>query len=221
MDMHDLRNRRISYDHDSLDDGRWSEPWGLFATWMQDAIAAQAAGDLVEASAMNLATVGVRPDGRCEPHVRTVLLKYWDDAGFVIFTNFASGKGRDLAANPRACLHVHWQSLERQVRIEGEVQRTSPDESGRYFAMRPRGSQIGAWASRQSAPIASRAELEAQEAMVKEGFGEGDVPRPPFWGGYRLAPDRFEFWQGRPSRLHDRIAFTPARTGWEAVRLQP
>lgn len=168
---------------------------------------------------MTLATVGA--DGR--PSARIVLVKGVDERGFVFFTNYESRKGRDLAAHPYAALLFYWIELERQVRIEGRVEKTSAEESDRYFASRPVGSRIGAWASEQSAVIDSRATLEAREKAFSERYGD-DPPRPPHWGGYRVVPDTLEFWQGRPSRLHDRLVYTrdaAAPHGWTISRLSP
>lgn len=168
---------------------------------------------------MTLATVG--EGGR--PSARIVLIKGVDERGFVFFTNYESRKGRDLAANPYAALLFYWIELERQVRIEGRIEKTSADESDRYFSSRPLGSRIGAWASEQSAVIDSRATLEAREKEISTRFGD-DPPRPPHWGGYRLVPDSIEFWQGRPSRLHDRLLYTrdaASPHGWTMSRLSP
>jgi len=152
-----------------------------------------------------------------------VLIKAVDDRGFVFFTNYESRKGRDLDANPHAALLFYWIELERQVRIEGHIEKTTDEESDRYFASRPLGSRIGAWASEQSTVIDSRATLEAREKDVSARFGD-NPPRPPHWGGYRLVPDSLEFWQGRPSRLHDRLLYTRDDTaphGWTISRLSP
>lgn len=221
MSVHDLRNRRINYDSYSLDDGRAADPFDLFADWMDDATDAQDAGKLFEAAAMTLATAHVLPDGSWQPRTRVVLLKGWDTAGFVFFTNYDSNKGRDLEENARACLHFHWPELHRQVRVDGAVRRTSTAVSEEYFAMRPRGSQVAAWASSQSSPVRSREELEARMTRAEERFEGQEVPCPPNWGGFVVVPQELEFWQGRPSRLHDRVVFTAVEGGWEAARLCP
>jgi pyridoxamine 5'-phosphate oxidase len=191
-----------------------------FARWFAEA---QQAG-LLEPNAMTLATA--TPDGR--PAARMVLLKAFDAHGFVFFTNQQSPKARDLVANPRSALVFYWDRLERQVRITGTVSPVAPDESARYFATRPRPSQLGAWISAQSQPLANRAELEARFAEIEaqhsgeSGGSGGDVPVPPHWGGYRVAPDTIEFWQGRPSRLHDRLLYTRQAGGaWTRQRLWP
>jgi pyridoxamine 5'-phosphate oxidase len=160
-------------------------------------------------------------DAEGRPSARILLIKGVDERGFVFFTNYESRKGLELAANSHAALLFHWIELERQVRIEGMVEKTSAVESDAYFASRPVGSRIGAWASEQSREIASRAELEAREKAFAERFGD-EPPRPPHWGGYRLVPARIEFWQGRPSRLHDRITYTRETDGsWHIARLSP
>jgi pyridoxamine 5'-phosphate oxidase len=164
-----------------------------------------------------LATVGA--DG--QPSARCVLLKGADAAGLTFFTNLESRKAAQLAANPRAALCFHWPTLEQQVRAEGCVEAVSPAESDAYFATRPRESQLGAWASRQSQPIASREALEAAFAEAQRRFGAGPVPRPPTWGGYRLVPTWMEFWVGRPHRLHDRLAYTWVDGAWQVERLAP
>ncbi len=156
------------------------------------------------------------------PSVRMVLLKGHDPRGFVFFTNRASRKGVELRSNPVAAGVLHWKPLERQVRVEGRVEQLAEDESSAYFATRARASQIGAWASPQSQPVADRSELERRVAEIEERFpSDSDVPLPPFWGGYRIKADAIEFWQGRPGRLHDRIRYTRTAEGWERQRLGP
>jgi pyridoxamine 5'-phosphate oxidase len=189
------------------------DPIELFRTWWRDA---ERAGLLLPES-VTLATA--TPDG--QPSARLVLLKGVSEGGFVFYTNYGSRKARELEANPRAALAFHWAALQRQVRVEGVVERVTVEESAAYFATRARGSRIGAWASRQSEPIGTRAELEARVAEVRERFGGGEVPLPPFWGGYRLVPARIEFWQGRADRLHDRVVHVREAGGWRAERLQP
>lgn len=168
-------------------------------------------------AAMTLATCD--PAGR--PTARIVLLRGADDDGFVFFTNYTSMKARQLAANPQAALCFYWFWLDEQVRAEGRVVRATPEESDAYFQSRPRGSQIGAWASAQSAPLASREQLEARYRECEQQFGDGPIARPEFWGGYRLIADRVEFWKAGEFRLHDRRAFVRTPTGWTAGRLYP
>ena len=150
-----------------------------------------------------------------------MLLKEWDEAGFVFYTNLDSDKGREIAANGAVALTFHWAELERQVRIEGCASPVSREQVDAYFASRPRASQTGAWASHQSRPIDSREQLEAAFTTADREFSDGEVPTPPFWGGFRVAPERIEFWQGRRSRLHDRIVFDSAGPGWRTSRLNP
>ena len=207
---------RVDYGRGALNEADVStDPFEQFGAWFKDALAAK----VPEANAMTLATVG---DGGV-PSARVVLLKDFDQRGFAFYTNYDSRKGRDLAANPRAALCFFWQPLERQVRVEGTVGRASRAESEAYFRSRPRQAQIGAWVSQQSATIASRAELERLEAELQKRFAEGPVPLPDYWGGYRVVPDAIEFWQGRPSRLHDRLLYTRDTPGgaWTLRRLSP
>jgi pyridoxamine 5'-phosphate oxidase len=182
--------------------------------WLKDAIAAQHP----EPTAMTLATATA--DG--EPAARIVLLKGLDDRGLVFFTSYESDKGRQLAANPRASACFFWVMLERQVRVTGIVTKVAPAESEAYFRSRPRESQLGAWASMQSTVLRGREELDARLAEVRARFGANEVPCPPHWGGYRLVPERVELWQGRPSRLHDRLRYTrTGETSWIIERLSP
>ena len=190
-----------------------SDPIELFTRWFDEAVAAA----IPEPNAMTLATV----DAAGRPTARIVLMKGVDARGVVFHTNYDSRKGRDLAANPRAALLFFWVGLERQVRIDGAAERVSAEDSDAYFAARPRGSQISAWASPQSARVADRAWLEARVAEFEARFASGAVPRPPNWGGMRVVPDRFEFWQGRTSRLHDRLVWSRQGDGWTIGRLAP
>jgi pyridoxamine 5'-phosphate oxidase len=171
----------------------------------------------VDTTPMALATAGA--DG--QPSVRIVLLRGVDARGFVFYTNYRSRKAAELESNPRASLCQHWPSLEEQIRIEGTVEVATTDESDRYFAGRPRDSQIGAWASEQSAELSSREALEARLTEIEARFAGQPVPRPPFWGGYRVVPQRIEFWYGRPGRLHDRLLYTRTPSGWTTGYLYP
>lgn len=217
----DLRDRRIDYTRASLDDDAPADPFVLFDAWLADALEAQAAGTLAEATTMTLATARALEGGGWQPEARIVLLKEWTPEAFVFFTNYDSAKGASLAANPHASLSFWWAELQRQVRVEGPVQPVPREDSEAYFAVRPRGSQVGAWASRQSAPIASRGELQEAIDEAEARFDGVEVPCPPHWGGYAVVPARLEFWQGRPSRLHDRLAFTRAGGQWQRQRLCP
>jgi len=189
-----------------------ADPFKQFAQWFHEAMMAQAP----EPNAMTLATVA---DG--QPAARIVLLKSFDAAGFVFYTNRQSQKGQELAANPRAALVFYWTDLERQVRIVGTTEAVSDAESDAYFASRPAGARIGAWASAQSTVLAGRAELEARVADITARFADGAIPRPPHWGGYRVVPTAVEFWQGRVSRLHDRLVYQRQATGWSLERRAP
>jgi len=209
-----LADLRLHYELGALDEATLpDDPHTLFKLWLDDAIAAC----VVEPNAMTLATVA--PDG--QPSCRTVLLKGFDERGFSFFTNYHSRKGRELNANPKAALTMLWKERERQVCARGEVIMLSREESDVYFQSRPYGSQIGAWVSEQSEIIPDRAWLEKREHELKAKYPEGAVPLPPNWGGYVLAPHAVEFWQGRPSRLHDRVAFTLKDGCWVRARLSP
>jgi pyridoxamine 5'-phosphate oxidase len=206
---------RIEYQKGVLDiDSIDRDPFEQFRVWFDQALAI----DRHEPNACALATVGAD----LQPSVRMVLLKNLDQQGFVFFSNYLSRKGRDLESNNRAALTFYWGSLERQVRIEGRVERVSDAESDEYFARRPRDSQFGSAVSRQSEVATSRAELEQAMKELRSAVGEGPVPRPPHWGGYRLLPTMFEFWQGRENRLHDRFQYTVQPNGtWKVERLWP
>ncbi len=211
----DALSRHTDYGQIALEEGSLStDPMEQFSLWLAEADSS----GIYEPNAMVLSTI--QEDG--SPSARTVLLRGVSDQGFAFYTDYTSRKGRALIAHPRAALVFPWYSLHRQVLVTGVVSKVSEEDSDEYFHSRPRGSQIGAWASDQSQPIDSRAHLEEKVAKVEERFrDEPEVPRPEKWGGFVLAPDTIEFWAGRRSRLHDRIRFIRLDDGWDSVRLQP
>ncbi len=209
-----IANMRKEYTQGGLSEADMNaDPIRQFEIWFQQALAA----NLPEPNAMTLATAA---DG--QPSARVVLLKAFDASGFTFFTNYDSRKGHDLTANPRAALLFFWPPLQRQVRIEGTVERASASESDAYFRSRPLGSRLGAWASHQSEIIPNREVLEERMRELTQRFADGEVPRPPHWGGYRVRPLMMEFWQGRPDRLHDRLRYRRMEPdGWCLERLSP
>ncbi|WP_182868340.1 pyridoxamine 5'-phosphate oxidase [Stieleria mannarensis] len=212
MDLSDLRQDYAlqSLDIDDVD----PSPLVQFERWYQQATEAE----LLEPNAMVLATV----DSNGQPTQRTVLLKYFDASGLVFFTNHESRKARQIGLNPRVSTLFQWLPLQRQVEIGGTAQKVSTAESLKYFVTRPRGSRLGAWVSQQSEIVSSRSLLEAKMQEMKQRFASKEVPLPSFWGGYRIRPTRFEFWQGRPNRLHDRICYEKDDEGeWQRMRLAP
>ncbi len=213
MDTHRLEALRREYTRRGLSEREMDpDPIRQFARWFQEALEAE----LIEPNAMTLATA--TPTGR--PSARVVLLKGFDARGFVFYTNYESRKGQELAQNPQAALVFWWAPLERQVRIEGRVERVPDAEADAYFQTRPLEARLGAWASPQSRVIASREALEQRVREIRARFG-ARVPRPPHWGGYRVVPEVIEFWQGRPARLHDRLRYTRTPDGWRLERLAP
>lgn len=210
----DVADLRRDYTRDGLLESQApEEPLSLFATWFEQAVEIESS----EANAMMLATV----DDAGQPHLRTVLLKGMDDRGLIFFTNYQSAKGQQLQAHPKAALTFWWHDLERQVRTEGLVERISDEESDAYYHSRPLGSRLGAWASPQSEVIASRDVLENNLDQLQHQYTDHSPERPPHWGGFRLKPELIEFWQGRPSRLHDRLNYRLVDGSWRRERLAP
>ncbi len=211
-----LADMRRDYTREGLSEASApDEPFALFRQWFADAVQTEQLP--VEPNAMTLATV----DAEGRPHCRVLLLKALDDQGFTFFTNYESAKAEQLAARPFAAMTFFWPSLERQVRIEGRVEKVSAAESDAYYQVRPLGSRLGAWASPQSRAIRDRAELERLLAETEQRFLDQAPHCPPHWGGYRLLPERMEFWQGRPSRLHDRLNYRCVSNNWKRERLAP
>jgi pyridoxamine 5'-phosphate oxidase len=209
-----VHGSRQDFNRLSLTEGELDpDPIRQFHRWFE----AATLSEIPEPNAMVLATAAA--DGR--PSARIVLLRGYDERGFVFFTNYDSRKGRELAANPHAALVFHWHDLERQVRVEGPVAQVTLEESDAYFQSRPASSRLGAWASRQSEVIAGREILEARVRALELQYADGPIPRPEHWGGYRVVPTVLEFWQGRPSRLHDRLRYTRGEGGWLIERLAP
>lgn len=210
-----LEQQRREYGHDRLTrESLQDSPFDQFSRWLEDALASE----ITDPTAMVLATV----DGGGRPWQRIVLLKHCDHKGFVFYTNLGSRKARDIAGNPRVSLHFPWNHLDRQVIVGGLARRISAAEAIRYFVARPRDSQLAAWASHQSSRLSSRQALEAQFQQMREKFRHGEIPTPDFWGGYRVEPDEFEFWQGGEKRLHDRFQYLLRDGGqWEIARLAP
>ncbi len=211
MDIGDLRREytQAGLTRESLE----ANPLQQFDRWFTQAVQ----GQVLEPNAMQIATV----DTKGKPTLRTVLLKSYDDKGFIFYTNYNSQKAQQIAANPQVALLIFWKELERQVEITGRAEKVSTLESLRYFTSRPRGSQLGAWVSVQSSIITSRNLLEMKLEEIKRKFNEGAIPLPDFWGGYRVIPETIEFWQGRSNRLHDRFEYRRIAQGWDIVRLSP
>jgi pyridoxamine 5'-phosphate oxidase len=190
-----------------------SNPFSQFDNWFEEALQAEA----MDPNAMSIATVATNG----QPSIRTVLLKYYDEDGFVFYTNLGSRKADEIDGNDRVALLFYWHELHRQIKIIGRAERISAADNIRYFMRRPRDSQIGAWVSRQSSIISSRSILENKFAEIKQKYANGEIPLPSFWGGYRVVPTDIEFWQGRENRLHDRFMYTSADAGWDIERLAP
>ena len=212
--MDRISRLRKEYTRAGLDESDAAlDPIEQFRGWFDDALAA----NLHEPNAMTIATA--TPEGH--PSARIVLIKGFDERGFVFYTNYGGRKARELEENPHCALVFYWGELERQVRVEGRVSRVSEGESDAYFASRPRGSQLGAWASEQSRSVENRSALERRLRELEREYEGREIPRPPFWGGYRVEPEIVEFWQGRENRLHDRLLYCRSAEGWRVERLQP
>lgn len=210
-----LYNKRQSYEHGQLDTTSVDpNPMQQFRSWYYEV---EDFGGVSEVNAMAVATV----DQQGQPKTRMVLLKKYDERGFIFYTNYQSEKGRSIAANPKVCLSFFWPNMERQVIIKGEAETISAAESDNYFASRPKGSQLGALVSEQSSVVDQRGLLEDELSRLEDQYQDKDIPRPQHWGGYLVRPTEFEFWQGRPNRLHDRIRYTLAGLDWEIERLAP
>lgn len=211
----DLSDYRKSYDKSELTiDQSDQDPFEQFKTWFEEV---EAVAGVEEVNAMTVATIGL--DGF--PKSRVVLLKSYDEEGFVFYTNYQSEKGKALAANPDVCLSFFWPNLERQVIIKGKAEKVTEETSTTYFNSRPEGSRLGAWVSPQSDVIPDREFLEERLKRLEEEFAEKEIPKPDHWGGYKVIPVEFEFWQGRPNRLHDRLRYTPGGVHWKLERLAP
>lgn len=210
--LHDYR--RLYQKHELLEEEIPQDPFDLFQVWIREI---ETNKEVDEVNTMNLSTIGL--DGF--PKTRVVLLKEYDREGFVFFTNYESEKGKSIEKSPKVCLSFFWPASERQVMIKGIAQKTSEEESEAYFQSRPRGSQLGAWASQQSSEIPSRAYLQEKLNSLEQEFSGKEIPKPVYWGGYKVIPSEFEFWQGRPNRLHDRIYFSKEGSEWKMNRLAP
>lgn len=211
-----LHDYRKSYEKHQLLEGEIIlDPFALFSLWLREV---EASRKIEEVNTMTVSTIGI--DGF--PKSRVVLLKEFDEAGFTFFTNYYSEKGKAIEANSKVCISFFWPAVERQVIVKGFAEKTSNAESETYFKSRPRGSQLGAWASEQSSVISGREILEERVAALEKEYEGKDIPKPPHWGGYKVYPEQFEFWQGRPNRLHDRILFSKTgNAGWKIERLAP
>lgn len=217
MPVSDLSGERVDYVGDHLlESAVPAEPYALFRRWLDEAFAARDRGELAEPTAMVVATC---VDGR--PRARTVLLKELTTDGFTFFTNYTSAKGAELSADPAVALHFGWHAIQRQIRVEGTAEKVTRAESETYFATRPRGSQLGAWASAQSSTVGSLADLQNAYAAAERRFAGQDVPCPEHWGGYLVRPLEVEFWQGQPSRMHDRLVYRLSGAAWTITRLAP
>lgn len=214
MTERELAQLRRDYSRETLRQGTVDpDPFAQFSLWMNEALDSE----ILDATAMTLCTV----DAECRPSARVVLLKAFDSTGFTFFTNYESQKARELAGNPNAVLHFFWPELERQLIIQGSAEKTTREVSEIYFKSRPLESRLSAWASKQSSVIESRKELEKRVEALRQEFDGEDIPVPPFWGGFRVTPVKFEFWQGRASRLHDRICYELLNGEWRISRLSP